>query len=49
MAYASAGMSDVAHEQAVHIIGEYGDLFLFLLVAITYGTSEKPAFFGLIC
>ena len=36
IAYAQAGMSDAAHEQAVHIIEEYGELFLFLLVAITY-------------
>lgn len=36
ISYAQAGMSKEAHEQAVHIIAEYGELFLFLLVAITY-------------
>ena len=36
ISYAQAGMSEEAHEQAVHIIAEYGELFLFLLVAITY-------------
>ena len=34
--YAQAGLSDTAHDHAVEIIGEYGELFLFLLVAITY-------------
>lgn len=36
ISYAQAGMSEQAHEHAVHIIAEYGELFLFLLVAITY-------------
>ncbi len=36
IAYASHGMSEAAHEQAKHIVEEYGELFLFLLVAITY-------------
>ena len=36
IAYAMQGMSDAAHEQATHIVEEYGELFLFLLVAITY-------------
>ncbi len=36
ISYAQAGMSERAHQQAVHIIAEYGELFLFLLVAITY-------------
>ncbi len=36
IAYAQAGRADEAHEQAIHIIEEYGELFLFLLVAITY-------------
>ena len=46
LAYAQAGMADAAHEQAVHIIGEYGELFLFLLVAITYVNTmeERRAF-----
>ena len=34
--YAAAGQSDLAHDHAIKIIGEYGELFLFLLVAITY-------------
>ena len=46
VAYAGAGMSDVAHDQAAQIIGEYGELFLFLLVAITYVNTmeERRAF-----
>ncbi|EEW25172.1 sodium:proton antiporter NhaD [Rhodobacter ferrooxidans] len=36
IAFAQAGQSAVAHEHAIQIIGEYGELFLFLLVAITY-------------
>ena len=46
LAYSQAGMGDAAHEQAVHIIGEYGELFLFLLVAITYVNTmeERRAF-----
>ncbi len=36
IAFAAAGQSDLAHERAIEIIGEYGELFLFLLVAITY-------------
>ena len=36
VAYAAHGMGEVAHEHAVQIIAEYGELFLFLLVAITY-------------
>ena len=36
IAYLGAGQSDLAHDHAVEIIGEYGELFLFLLVAITY-------------
>ncbi len=46
IAYAMAGQSDAAHEQAVHVIEEYGELFLFLLVAITYVNTleERRAF-----
>lgn len=46
IAYAMAGLSDVAHEQAAQIIEEYGELFLFLLVAITYVNTleERRAF-----
>ena len=46
VAYAMQGASEVAHEHAVQIIGEYGELFLFLLVAITYVNTleERRAF-----
>lgn len=46
IAYAMAGQSEVAHHHAVEIIGEYGELFLFLLVAITYVNTleERRAF-----
>lgn len=46
IAYAMAGRADAAHEKAVEIIGEYGELFLFLLVAITYVNTleERRAF-----
>ncbi|MEZ7814038.1 MAG: Na+/H+ antiporter NhaD/arsenite permease-like protein [Paracoccaceae bacterium] len=37
--FASAGLSDELHTHAVHMIAEYGELFLFLLVAITYVNS----------
>ena len=39
-------MSDAAHDHAMEIIGEYGELFLFLLVAITYVNTmeERRAF-----
>ena len=36
VAYLQAGQSDRVHSHAVEIIAEYGELFLFLLVAITY-------------
>ncbi|MDP3961757.1 MAG: sodium:proton antiporter NhaD [Pseudorhodobacter sp.] len=36
IAFMQAGQSELAHEHAVRIIEEYGELFLFLLVAITY-------------
>jgi Na+/H+ antiporter NhaD/arsenite permease-like protein len=46
IAYAMAGASEVAHEHAREIIEEYGELFLFLLVAITYVNTleERRAF-----
>ncbi|MEO5621673.1 MAG: sodium:proton antiporter NhaD [Cypionkella sp.] len=46
IAYSAAGMSDAAHEHARVIIEEYGELFLFLLVAITYVNTleERRAF-----
>jgi Na+/H+ antiporter NhaD/arsenite permease-like protein len=34
--YAQAGKSEQAYDAAAHTIREYGELFLFLLVAITY-------------
>ena len=36
VAYLQAGQSQRVHSHAVEIISEYGELFLFLLVAITY-------------
>ena len=36
VAYALAGRSDETYDLAAHVIEEYGELFLFLLVAITY-------------
>jgi Na+/H+ antiporter NhaD/arsenite permease-like protein len=36
MAYAAAGLGEKAEAAAQHVIMEYGELFLFLLVAITY-------------
>jgi Na+/H+ antiporter NhaD/arsenite permease-like protein len=46
LAYAAQGLSDSAHEAAVELIEEYGELFLFLLVAITYVNTleERRAF-----
>ena len=46
IAYAGAGMSAVAHDHAVQVIADYGELFLFLLVAITYVNTmeERRAF-----
>ena len=49
VAYAQAGLSEVAHERAVHVIEEYGELFLFLLVAITYvNTMEERGVFEML-
>ena len=49
VAYMQAGQSDVAHEKAVGIIEEYGELFLFLLVAITYvNTLEERRVFDVL-
>ncbi|MGV8989260.1 MAG: sodium:proton antiporter NhaD [Cypionkella sp.] len=36
IAFTAIGQADVAHEHAVQVIEEYAELFLFLLVAITY-------------
>ncbi len=49
IAYMQAGQSDLAHEKAVQIIEEYGELFLFLLVAITYvNTLEERRVFDVL-
>ena len=49
IAYASAGQADVAHEKAIEVIEEYGELFLFLLVAITYvNTLEERRVFDVL-
>jgi Na+/H+ antiporter NhaD/arsenite permease-like protein len=48
-AYAEAGMADAAHEHAVGVIEEYAELFLFLLVAITYvNTLEERRVFDVL-
>ena len=46
VAYAMAGQGDAAHAHAADIIEEYGELFLFLIVAITYVNTleERRAF-----
>ena len=45
-AYTLAGHSEVAEVAAQHVIFEYGELFLFLLVAITYvNTLEERRVF----
>jgi NhaD family Na+/H+ antiporter len=46
IAYAMAGQSEAAHFHAKEIIEEYGELFLFLIVAITYVNTleERRAF-----
>jgi Na+/H+ antiporter NhaD/arsenite permease-like protein len=48
-AYAMAGQSPLAEAAAQHIIFEYGELFLFLLVAITYvNTLEERRVFDVL-
>jgi len=48
-AYVQAGMGDAVHERAVRVIEEYGELFLFLLVAITYvNTLEERRVFDVL-
>ncbi|MBN8631535.1 MAG: sodium:proton antiporter NhaD [Rhodobacterales bacterium] len=46
IAYGIAGQPEAAHAHAVEIIEEYGELFLFLIVAITYVNTleERRAF-----
>jgi Na+/H+ antiporter NhaD/arsenite permease-like protein len=49
IAYAQAGLSDAAHDHAAEMIGEYGELFLFLLVAITFvNTMEERRTFDVL-
>ncbi len=49
LAYASAGKEDTAHALAISMIGEFGELFLFLLVAITYvNTLEERRIFDVL-
>lgn len=48
-AYTAAGQSEVAEIAAQHVIFEYGELFLFLLVAITYvNTLEERRVFDVL-
>ena len=46
LAFTLQGQPEVAQERALHVIEEYGELFLFLLVAITYVNTleERRAF-----
>ncbi|WP_303977206.1 sodium:proton antiporter NhaD [Dongia mobilis] len=47
--YGMAGQAEAANEQAKHIILEYGELLLFLLVAITYvNTLEERRVFDVL-
>jgi Na+/H+ antiporter NhaD/arsenite permease-like protein len=49
MAYAAHGKSDIAEASAKHMIMEYGELLLFLLVAITYvNTLEERRVFDVL-
>lgn len=49
IAYMRAGLTGVAHEKAIEIVEEYGELFLFLLVAITYvNTMEERRVFDVL-
>ncbi|MGD9918869.1 MAG: sodium:proton antiporter NhaD [Paenirhodobacter sp.] len=49
IAYMQAGLTGVAHEKAIEIVEEYGELFLFLLVAITYvNTMEERHVFDVL-
>jgi len=41
IAYKKAGMPDHAHEAIIHNLTEYAELFLFLLVAMTYINSME--------
>ncbi len=49
LAYAAANRPDDAHTMAISMIGEFGELFLFLLVAITYvNTLEERRTFDVL-
>lgn len=49
LAYLAAGRSEAVHELAVGVIAEYAELFLFLLVAITYvNTLEERRLFDVL-
>jgi Na+/H+ antiporter NhaD/arsenite permease-like protein len=49
IAYAGAGASEDARHHALRVIEEYGELFLFLLVAITYvNTLEERRVFDVL-
>lgn len=49
IAYMRAGLTGVAHAKAIEIVEEYGELFLFLLVAITYvNTMEERRVFDVL-
>ena len=49
IAYAEAGLSEAAHDHALQMIEDYGELFLFLLVAITFvNTMEERRTFDVL-
>ncbi len=49
MAYTAAGLGDKSEAAAQHVIAEYGELFLFLLVAFTYvNTLEERRVFDVL-
>jgi Na+/H+ antiporter NhaD/arsenite permease-like protein len=49
IALAISGQSEIAHEHAIDIIEEYGELFLFLIVAIAYvNTMEERRTFDVL-
>lgn len=49
LAYMREGRGADVHDQAMHVIEEYGELFLFLLVAITYvNTLEERRVFDVL-
>ena len=49
IAYAQHGLSEQVHEHVLEVIEDYGELFLFLLVAITYvNTLEERRVFSVL-